>query len=129
MRLIIAFAIAVLPVTAAAAADASLAPASAQEQVHPTSMYFVKGTCERLITPDGDRTAVCNKALGLMSYSNGRHSFWFSIPKTALISFSGTHETHDDKGSTLELDLVTIATSPNPRGSGGTGSCSFEDPW
>jgi hypothetical protein len=107
----------------------SFAPAHAAEPAQVTGMYVVKGVCDRLVTPDGDRTAACNKVLILATYSNGRKSYWFSIPKTALISFSGTHETRDARGGTLDLDLVTVATSPNPQGSGGRGSCNFDDPW
>jgi len=116
-------------VAAGIAAVLLLAPAQAQGPAEVTGMFIVKGICDRLVTPDGDQTAACNKVLVLATYSNGRKSYWFSIPKTALISFSGIHESRDAKGGKLDLDLVTVATSPNPRGNGGRGSCSFEDPW
>jgi hypothetical protein len=109
-----------LPVTTA------LSFATAQDHADLQSMYFVHGTCTRLVTPDGDETPGCNKAVGLISYSNGRRSFWFSIPKKSLIAFSGM----SGGSTTLQLDLLTIASTPDAiRGGAGQGSCSFSDPW
>jgi hypothetical protein len=90
-------------------------------------MYWLTGTCDRLVTPDGNHTAECNKALGLIGYSNGRRSYWFSIPHKSLIAFSGTN--YDGKGGRLELDIVTLASSPDPHPSEARGSCTFDDPW
>ena len=120
-----------------AAAASAIAPAPAQAQVGPPDasqidireMYFVHGTCTRLIVPEGDRTAACNKAVGHVLYGSGRTSFWFSIPNRALISFSGVRETHDENRGTLELDLLTMATSPEIPLGEGQGSCTFDNPW
>jgi len=92
-------------------------------------MYWVTGTCDRLATPDGNQTAACNKAVGLVSYSNGRRSFWFSIPHKSLIAFSGISESQDDKAGTLHIDLITLASSPHANPSVAKGSCSFDNPW
>ncbi len=119
----------------AAAAASAIAPDPAQVSppdaplIDIREMYFVRGTCTRLIVPEGDRTAVCNKAVGHVLYGSGRTSFWFSIPKRALISFSGQRESRDGDRGTLELDLLTMATSPNIPVSEGQGTCSYDNPW
>lgn len=121
MRIILSF--------VAAAIVFSAAPAQAQDHADLVSMSFLQGKCTRLIIPDGDRTKDCNTALGLVSYSNGRHSFWFSIPNSSLIAFSGMDEEQYGDDSILRLDLVSFASDPAAVHSGaGAGSCSFSDP-
>jgi hypothetical protein len=116
-----------LVVTAALTVGFLPAPADPQGQTHLTGMYFVHGSCGRLTTPDGDHTAECNKALGLVTYANGRRSFWFSIPHKSLVAFSG-FATENEQG-TMQLDMVTIASSPNPQPASAKGSCTFDDAW
>lgn len=112
-----------------AAAIFCAAPAEAQDHADLVSMSFLQGKCTRLITPEGDRTKDCNTALGLVSYSNGRHSFWFSIPNSSLIAFSGMDEEQDGDDAVLRVDLLSFASDPSAvHGGAGAGSCSFSDP-
>jgi len=116
--------------TTAIAASVVTGRADAQGQLEFPTVLFVHGTCERLVTPDGDQSEDCNKVLGLASYSNGRHSLWFSVPKKSLIAFSGIDENAEGNTEILQLDLLTVASESSgttPRG--GTGSCTYSDPW
>jgi hypothetical protein len=116
----------------ALAGAAMASSAVAQDQPHAAieSMYFFKGTCARLVTPAGDRSAQCNTALVVVSYSNGRHSFWFSIPHQSLVAFSGLMETQSGNESALQLDLLSVTSDPKDvHAAPGTGTCTFSDPW
>lgn len=105
------------------------APADAQDVPGVQSMRIFHGTCQRLVTPEGDQTKRCNSNFILTTYASGRHSFWFSIPKVSLISFSGAGEGSAAGGVTLQLDHITTGIDPKAiHAASGAGTCTFSDP-
>jgi hypothetical protein len=95
------------------------------------TIFFLRGTCQGLITPARDRSAGCAETLVHMIYRDGRTSYAFSEGREAMVSFSGIAETADDESGVLVLDHVSIATNPGPqvRSEDATGRCEFSNPF
>jgi hypothetical protein len=116
---------------AAAAVAAAPAPAAWQQVPNWETVYFLNGTCGRLVTPGQDRTSQCTGTLVHMVYRDGRTSYAFSQGASAMISFSGVEQVSEHKAGSLRLDHVSIATSPGSRveSQEASGSCTFTNPF
>lgn len=104
-------------------------------QAQPASigltMAKLTGTCVKLATPEGDRTAGCNNWVLNMAYSTGRSQFVVMVGEDESVSFGGVDSAAQGDVAELAVDYVLTGRGDLTRQTRHevSGKCTYTNPY
>jgi hypothetical protein len=118
---------------ASGAASAQTAPPTGDSELEKmlagTSTYKINGTCNRLLSPEGDQTAECDKELINVAFPSGNSSF-IATTRKGGVSFRGRDSAAKGDVATIRLTSVILTTdlSTPPVEIKAKGQCTYTNP-
>ena len=93
--------------------------------------FNINGTCNRLVTPEGDQTQICDAQLLNMAFPSGNSSFIATMKDKGGISFRGRDSAAAGDIATIKLDTIILTgkdLSSPPVTIKAKGECTYTNP-